>query len=184
MNTKINIKKEILVAILLGAIVIVVLLMVVGSRPEVSNLPGNNVTGTVAGAPSRAATRAKGPSFPSNQASPIAAGAVHFISPPLSDRWPMEAQNVISWDHASGVSGHLYLVDARTGKFVGTILNQVGPKQTYYTWNTRDLFLSRTSPTKFTVTTGTYMIGFSFDGNNLPTITSQIFTIVAPLPKL
>lgn len=79
------------------------------------------------------------------------------------------------------MTGYISLLDATTYKLVGVILNQTGPHQTSYTWNTRDLLLSRSSPTKITVTPGRYVVRIAFDGNNLSPITSVPVTI-APAP--
>jgi hypothetical protein len=105
--------------------------------------------------------------------------SITLITPVPNDVWVAETQNPIQWSKAPGVSGQIELLSATTSQLVGVILNEIGPAQTSYTWNTRDLLQSRTSPIKFTVVPGRYLIRLSFDGNDLPSITSAPLTIVA-----
>jgi len=102
---------------------------------------------------------------------------IKLITPVPGDTWTIATPNVISWMKAGGFSGQIELLDASTMKLAGVILNQVGQSQTSYEWNTRDIYLSRTSPSKTTVLPGKYVIKILFDGNNVAPITSQPFTI-------
>jgi plastocyanin len=85
---------------------------------------------------------------------------------------------VIQWDKAANITGGIYLVNSANGSVVGWILPQTGPNQTSYPWNTRDLLVSRTSPTKITVPVGTYIIKVMFDSPQDPSITSAPFSII------
>jgi len=102
---------------------------------------------------------------------------IHLQAPIAGETWTIAQQNAVSWDRAAGVSGQIELLNATTKALVGVIIPQTGPNQTSYTWNTRDLFLSRTSPVKKNVTPGTYVVRLAFDGNNLSPVTSGAFTI-------
>ena len=134
------------------------------SSPSPSAKPGTSNTGAGSGGSGTAGT---------------VKSAITLVTPVPGDTWIATLQNPIQWSKAAGVSGQIDLLSATTSQLVGVILNEIGPAQTSYTWNTRDLLVSRTSPSKLTVVPGRYLIRISFDGNNLPSITSQPFTIVA-----
>jgi hypothetical protein len=102
---------------------------------------------------------------------------IKLITPVAGDVWKIGTQNPISWNTPGEISGDIYLVDAKTNAFVGVILPEVGPNQTAYSWNTRDVLLDRTDPLKKDVIPGTYIIKIVFDRNNIPVITSPKFTI-------
>ena len=180
-----NNKSGVVWALIVGAVIIVVLAVAASYQSGMPNPSENGLNNGTAGGNTPGSGKATGPVFPSNALSPTPdiTSSIRFVSPPAGDRWPQSSQNVISWNHGSGSTGQLYLVDATSKKIVGVILDQVSPDQTYYAWNTRDLYVSRTSATKITVPLGTYTIGFSFDQNHLPTVMSSAFSVVAPLPK-
>ena len=102
---------------------------------------------------------------------------IFFVTPVKGDIWTTGSQNLISWNKAGGISGSLSLIDSATKAFIGVILPQVGPNQTSFAWNTRDVFLSRTNPLKKDVTPGTYQIRILYDGNGIQPVTSPAFTI-------
>jgi hypothetical protein len=110
---------------------------------------------------------------PASPARPV----ISFITPVAGDLWKIGTYNPISWTEVPGVTGYIYLVDAASGDFVGVIIPQTGAQQTSYSWNTRDLLLSRTNPLKKDVTPGSYIIEMAFDANHLPLIASPAFTI-------
>jgi len=117
--------------------------------------------------------------IPSSKVSSIPARPViNFITPVADDLWKINTYNSISWTKAPNVTGYIYLVDATTKNFVGVIIPQTGTLQTSYSWNTRDLLLSRTNPLKKDVTPGSYIVEMAFDANHLPLISSPVFTIV------
>ncbi len=105
--------------------------------------------------------------------------AIHLVDPVPDETWIIAQQNLIGWDREAGVAGQIELLDATTYKLVGVILNQTGPHQTSYEWNTRDLLVSRNNPAKTTVVPGRYVVRIAFDGNNLSPVTSQPITIAA-----
>ncbi len=108
---------------------------------------------------------------------PVQQSAIHFITPVAGDAWKLETSNSISWNASSGATGQIYLLDAKTKTFIGVILDSTGPAQTAYTWNTRDVYLSRTNPLKKTILPGNYVMVMSFDQGNLPSVTSPAFTV-------
>lgn len=106
--------------------------------------------------------------------------SISLITPTPNDTWTANTQNTVQWSRAAGVSGQIDLMTAGyPATLVGVILVNTGPNQTSFTWNTRDLLQSRTSPVKTTVNPGTYVVRVAFDGNNLSPATSQPFKIVA-----
>lgn len=102
---------------------------------------------------------------------------IHLRTPVAGETWTISQQNTISWDRAAGVTGQIELLNATTKALVGVIIPQTGPNQTSYTWNTRDILLSRTNPLKKNVVPGTYLIRLAFDGNELAPVTSAPLTI-------
>ncbi|HEX4103951.1 MAG TPA: hypothetical protein VHZ04_00530 [Candidatus Paceibacterota bacterium] len=150
-----------------------------GSMPASGTMAMENGSGTMPGMDmqSSSASHAGGANGTVAPSAPKA--TITLITPVPGDTWIATMQNPVQWSKAAGVTGQIDLLSATTSQLVGVILNEIGPAQTSYTWNTRDLLQSRTSPSKLTVTPGRYIIRISFDGNNLPAITSQPFTIVA-----
>jgi hypothetical protein len=71
-------------------------------------------------------------------------------------------------------------MNASTGAIAGWIEQEILPNQTGFSWNTRDIFLSKTSPLKKDVTVGAYRIIVSFDSPSKPAAVSSIFNIIAP----
>ena len=103
------------------------------------------------------------------------------VSAPSSNApWVFGTTNTIQWNRAANITGGIYLEDAANGKIVGWILEQAGPQQTSFPWDTRDVFLSRSSPLKQDISAGSYVIKVMFDSPEDPTITSQPFSIIYP----
>jgi hypothetical protein len=150
------------------------------SGPNLTNLV--NATNTLqqaannnANATTTAATTKGGGGTPAKTTGTSA--PILFVTPVPGDTWKIATTNPIQWSREAGVTGQIELLNASTKNLVGVILNEIGTHQTSYSWNTRDIYLSRTSPSKTTVTPGRYLIKISFDGNNLSPITSQPITI-------
>lgn len=163
--------------IIIGAIIIALIIVAAISyfgRPTTQNSGASSVTN-----PPRANTSptTSGNAQPSGVTTKPTTNKIVVTAPTVGSVWKIATSNTISWSREGGISGDIYLIDAKNGKFVGVILPQVGPHQTSYEWNTRDLYLSRTSPSKTTVLPGTYIVKVAFDGNNLPIISSPIVTI-------
>lgn len=85
----------------------------------------------------------------------------------------------IRWSKESGATGFIYLADATTKETVGWINSQTGVHDISYTWDVRDVFLVRYSPSKKPVTVGKYIIGIGFDNKQAPII-SGMFEIIYP----
>ncbi len=105
------------------------------------------------------------------------AAGIYFTAPAANAVWKIAVQNSISWSKETGYSGQIDLLDATTHALVGVILNQVGPHQTSYAWNTRDLLPTRTDPIKKDVVPGTYVVEVQFDGGHVSTMVSGPITI-------
>ncbi len=168
----------------LVVLVIVVVLTLYGGQ----NGPGTAVpNGTSTGATPNGNGGVPSSSTPATTATPTGTknsgtggtkqSSMTFITPIPGETWKIATQNPIQWSREGGVGGQIELLDATTLKLVGVILNQTAPHQTSYTWNTRDLLLTRTDPRKTTVMPGRYVIKIAFDGNNLSPITSQPITL-------
>jgi hypothetical protein len=172
--------------VVIGAVIAVLLLVLIiasrsnpgGSTPSSSSTPNGGTAVNAAPGASSGQTRTGAPS-PTRSTGPKQARrpVITIVAPATGDAWKINTQNTITWDQEGGISGNIYLVDARTQKFVGVVIPQTGPHQTYYTWNTRDLFLDRTSPLKKDVVPGIYIVKLAFDGNNIPVVTGPVFTI-------
>lgn len=176
-----------------GAVVLIVVTALVvkygGGRnatpaPNVSSNSSSTTAGNVSAGttssrpsgngPSRGAKRGDSSLRPS--AAPKAS-LITLITPVPGETWTIATYNPISWTQEASVTGQIELLDATTMRLVGVILTEAGPHQTSYSWNTRDVSLSRTNPSKTTVTPGRYIIRISFDGNDLSPITSQPITL-------
>jgi hypothetical protein len=103
---------------------------------------------------------------------------IKITAPAAGDIWKIGTKNSIAWTKAPNVTGYIYLINAETKNLVGVITPQIGPQQTSYPWDTRQLGFSRTNPAQKDVVPGTYYVSIAFDGNHLPIISSPIFTIV------
>lgn len=190
-----NVGKVIISAVVAVVIIVVAIVFFGGQNQNIATTNGSNPSNAALNATSPTETTTTQPSTtpatngtlklptaskPSgNSVAPAAATppTIHLITPVANDVWTIGTQNLISWDKAPNISGSISLTNAVTGQFVGVILPQIGPNQTSYSWNTRDIQLDRTNPLKKNVVPGTYTITISFDGNNLKPITSPSFTI-------
>ncbi len=187
-----NVAKVIIVAVVAAVLIIWIIVASTGSSQtaalDASSTATDSIGSTLLGANAPAPT-GTAPSTGENPASaggktsaPIvaapAAPVIKFVTPVVNDIWTIGNQNPIAWSAAPNVSGAISLLSAATGQSIGIILPEIGPKQTSYTWNTRDVFLNRSDPQKTDVVPGSYKIEVSFDGNNLKPIVSPAFTII------
>lgn len=100
------------------------------------------------------------------------------ITAPLGGaKWVLATQNIISWNKEAGYSGGIELLDASTKQIVGWITPSLGVHQTSYAWNTSDVALSRTNPSKKNISAGNYIIKVIFDGP-ISSIESASFSVV------
>jgi hypothetical protein len=171
----------IILAVMVVALVIVLITENGGQAPSAGNLEQYIASST------QSTTTASGAANSGNAPAQNTAGAtqpaatgftIHLRTPIAGETWTIGQQNTISWDRAAGVYGQIELLDASTKTLIGVIIPQTGPNQTSYTWNTRDILLSRNNPLKKNVVQGTYLVRLLFDGNNLAPVTSGAFNIV------
>jgi len=180
-----NVGKIIIVGVIAaGLIVLVVIYGTSTSQPQTSTgvsdtmATDNGVVTAASPTQTTDTVHETTPTPPQKQNVPSSAPKkISIITPVASDIWKIGTDNLISWNQPGDISGDIYLVDATTGVFAGVILPQVGPEQTSYTWNTRDLLVDRTSPFKKDVVPGTYVLKIAYDGNNVAIATSPSFTI-------
>jgi hypothetical protein len=104
---------------------------------------------------------------------------ISITSPTSGAQWAIGSENTISWNKAAGVTGELYLVSATSGAAVGWVQQNIGPNQTYFPWNTQNLFLGKTDPAGKDVVPGKYFLKLSFSSPSVPTAVSAPFFIVA-----
>jgi hypothetical protein len=185
MNNISNVGKMVIAGVIAACLIIVAVIYkpAPASAPATPGTPitatgGAQQSITTPSAP--AAAQQSAATTPVKPTTPVAAPvpSIKLITPVEGDVWKMETQNFVSWNKEGSVSGYIYLTNAATKEFVGVINPQLGPHQTSYTWNTRDLLLARDNPFKKTITPGTYVLHIAFDGNHLPLISSPAFTIV------
>ncbi|RJQ29767.1 hypothetical protein C4571_00635 [Candidatus Parcubacteria bacterium] len=99
------------------------------------------------------------------------------LSPASGEKWVSGENHDIRWSKAVGRTGAMYLVDAKSGSTVGWIHISLGINQTSFTWNTKDVALSRTNPLKKEIGAGEYVLRLTFDGP-VPDIKSGQFSII------
>ncbi len=109
---------------------------------------------------------------------PPAKISINFTAPAADIKWVFGKTNTIQWIKETGSTGSVYLLSASDKSVVGWITQQTAPHQTSFAWNTRDLSISRTDPSKKTVATGAYIIKATFDGNPKIEFSSAPFSII------
>lgn len=158
-------------------LVVIVLVVLAASNPDSSKVESDpNATSTETGAPNAPPTTnppksspptsgTQTPKPPASQTAPKPNSQSIFItSPELDTRFNIGSNNLIKWSREPGVIGGLYLIDSSTGATLGWITPTTIQRQTSYTWDAKDIALSRISGTKKNVSPGRYNIGMKFDG--------------------
>jgi len=179
--------KSIIVCLVVIIVILCVIIFILGNNKknssgqgiyntEASTTPMSTIGSSTSSSTKKTAIASITPS--SKIQSPPSRPVINFITPIAGSLWKINTYNSISWTKAPNVTGYIYLVDATSKNFVGVIIPQTGTMQTSYSWNTRDLLLSRTNPLKKDVTPGNYIVEMAFDANHLPLISSPVFTIV------
>ncbi len=183
MNVKPN-YVVIAVSILVVAMVAVALIaMIMRSIETGSPTPTPITTGGVQPTSSPASSPAAHEPRQSSQTTIVQSSKISILSPVALDKWVIGQNNLIRWSGAAKISGSIYLVNAlikNESVPVGWIIPNIGPQQTSYTWDTRDVFLSRTNPAKKNLETGTYIIKIKFDSKVMPEVSSPTFSIIYP----
>ncbi|OGY99569.1 MAG: hypothetical protein A2945_02905 [Candidatus Liptonbacteria bacterium RIFCSPLOWO2_01_FULL_52_25] len=148
-------------------------------EPQLSApLPASEPTPATPGAtptPSPAATKPTPASAPTP--SPIKPLA-NLTAPPAGAKWIFSKNNIIQWSKEVGFKGEIYLVNAADNSIAGWILQETGIRQTSYTWNTRDVYVGATNPSKTTIAKGDYVVVLKFNTNPATEARSQRFSIV------
>jgi hypothetical protein len=183
-----NVSKIVIVAVVAAVLIILTIVYRTGTAPAttiVLDTTGNasltaaspsQTSETTTGTGASSAGTATNHTSASNGAA-SAGPVITFVTPVKNDVWVIGTQDIISWNVPGRVTGSISLIDANTNQSVGVILPEIGPNQTSYTWNTRDVLLDRTNAQKKTVTPGAYMIRIAYDGNHIKPATSPAFTI-------
>src|SRR5436309_715391 len=113
-----NVGKVVIVAII--AAVLIILAIVYGNKPSSPEKNSGGLVNATSGVPQT--------QEPSSGTKPTASGSkynppfsINIVTPVAKDIWKVNTQNVISWNREGGISGDIYLIDAATKAFVGTI---------------------------------------------------------------
>ncbi len=167
-----------LILLLLAILIVVAASLSFVSRyakqaPQVTILPENQSTPTPPPA-------LQAPGTPKSQTSGTSqqTKTISILSPIPSEKWAIGETNTIKWSKESGVPGSVYLVKASDKSIVGWINSEIGPHQTSFTWDGRDVAVSRYNAQKRSVDRGEYIIKIVFDTNRIPTISSGVFSLL------
>jgi len=104
---------------------------------------------------------------------------INFTAPLAGEKLIIGQSYIIRWSKEGGTTGFIYLSNAETKEIVGWLNSETGAHDTQYTWDVRDVFLSRYSPTKNLLDVGKYVISIGFD-SRLASITSGVFEVIYP----
>jgi hypothetical protein len=119
------------------------------------------------------------PSKPTTSKPSQPKSSIAVLTPRTGDRWVIGENHDVKWSAETGRTGEMYLVNTGDGSIVGWIHSSLGIHQTFFTWDTKNVFLSRSSPSRKEIGTGTYIIKFRFDGP-IPSFESGPFSIIYP----
>ncbi len=108
---------------------------------------------------------------------PVSTQKISITAPVPGVQFVMNQNNTIKWSKEGGVNGAIYLIDASNNQTVGLITPSLTTHQTSYTWDTRDVLLSRQGGLKKPVTKGKYIILIKFD-NAQAEVRSGEFSVV------
>ena len=109
---------------------------------------------------------------------PIVTSSNKVISPAAGARWSFGETHSIQWSEESLGNGAIYLVDATTKTVVGVVTPSLTLHQKTFTWNTRDVSVTRTGGQKKDVQPGQYFLRIVFEVGNKPIIESGIFSLI------
>ena len=164
--------------ILLGIVVVVAAAIWFALRQPsvgVNVNASSTTTGTTSGA------TVTSPATPGIATPAPARGAATIVAPATGAVFVLGKQNTIVWSRATGSpNGSIYLVNAATGAVVGWIQQNLIATQSSFPWNTSEVFVSATSPSKKNLEPGSYVIKVSFNSPQYPTIMSGAFSVILP----
>ncbi|MDE2019094.1 MAG: cupredoxin domain-containing protein [Patescibacteria group bacterium] len=148
-----------------------------GTSTALTTAAGANQARVIASSGAKTVSGAQIPAGPV-RTGPLGQNAV--TAPAAGADWALGANHVVSWERATRVTGGIALMNAADGSMVGWLIGQTNGGDTSFTWNTRDLYVSRTSATKITVQPGKYFLKVIFDSAQWPAIVSPSFSIIQP----
>ena len=137
------------------------------------NVPSSTAT-LPSGAPSNVNPQTQSPK-PAQQPP---TSQISILSPIKSEQWAIATNHTVRWSKAAGVTGQVYLVSANTGQIVGWIHPSTGANQTSFDWNTRDITIGRTDPSRKDIGVGNYFIEMKFDSPKMLSARSGAFLIL------
>lgn len=101
---------------------------------------------------------------------------IKLLTPQEGDKWAINKIHQIHWNKEAEVIGGIQLINAKSRELVGWILASTGIKQNSFSWDTRDVSLSRQAGVKTNLKTGNYRIKIVFDSRFAP-IESASFSV-------
>ena len=169
---------------LIGLVVLVIIIMVVPSSSpsaptDETNTPATNTTETKTPGGTPTTNPPTNSPSGSNSQNQNPTAPISITAPTLDGRFNIGSLNTIKWSRESGLVSALYLVDASTKATVGWITPTITAHQTSYTWDAKDVALTRISGVKKSVVPGKYYMKMKFDGP-ISEATSNTFYILYP----
>lgn len=168
----------------IGAVIIIILLIISvssGPRDSANQEPNENSTSTVPQQEEGTPTTGTGNPTPTKPttSNPPKNQSITITTPVAGAQFVTNKNNLIKWSKEPGITGGIYLVDASTGVTAGWITPTITAHQTSYTWDTRDVALSRTNSARKNISAGRYFIKIKLD-KPVADIQSAEFSIVYP----
>ena len=164
--------KKALIYGLIGLAVIVVIILVAPSSKNSTPTPPSGPSSTTTSSPNstpppvsskKSSSSGSATQTPKNSAPKSSPQSIFITSPVSGDIFVINNLSNIKWSSEPGVTGGLYLVDVATNATLGWITPSTGPHQTSYSWDVRDIALTRVSGIKKPVLPGFYSIGLKLD---------------------
>jgi len=176
--------KILLIAVAVLAVAVIVLLARNTSAPTA---PENTTGGTTPTTPAKGGsttsksttggtTTAK-PTGGTQSTTPKPSSGIAFLAPTNGAQWIQGELHEIKWSREAGLGGYLSLLDASTKKVVGVITPSLSTRQTSMQWDTQNISLGRTNPTRTAVPVGSYVIRATFDGP-IASVDSPAFSVI------
>ena len=137
---------------------------------------GATTTASVGASPSAPAS-SHGTSASTGGATPAVAG-LRVVRPAAGEIWLIGTPHTLQWSAPSGYGGGILLLDAATKAQVGWIASNLLRTQAQYSWDTQNITVNRTDPSRKSVSPGTYVFEVVFDGSRT-TLLSPAFTLAS-----
>ena len=162
------------IGIILAVFLVIILYSVFSTGSQISTMPEEEVVPMIT--PSSAPAASKPASQPRPQ--PRIDPAIIIVSPASGDKLVIGNYRNIVWNKALGSTGGLFLFDEDKREISGWIASSITDKQTSYYWDSRSVFLLRTSPDKKDIGTGKYTIRMVANGKQGEIISAPFFLIL------